>query len=219
MTPLRVTIRLGSPWVVPRHPLHLDAVLAALRVQEAEDAGDPNPYEVQHDLPLERYTAPSGEWVFRAGILRPLSHQGGTFLVTMTGRANLIAIAEDVSDGLVKLRSGSINPAGGPFRSSIFNLHAQWVDTLFAEAVGDPDRIGELLQRLEFLGARRSSAMGRVLSVSVDPINEARWHDRVLPEDADLELSRPMALAMGNLRVPYWRRTTVQPVLSPLDWS
>lgn len=51
MKPFRVTIQLAGPMIIPKHPIHLDGLLAALHVQALEEAGHPSPWDEQHNLP------------------------------------------------------------------------------------------------------------------------------------------------------------------------
>lgn len=216
MMPLRITIRLAGAMMRPRHLLHLDAVLAALRVQQAEADGDPDPWARQHDLPLARWTAPCGQWVFCASAFH-FDRVGRPVIVPMTARTSVTRLGEDIADGLVDYRASAINPAGGTFKSSAFGISAQLVTAAHAECIGEMADVTALLTGLEFLGARRAQAFGRVAGIEVTPVLAADWLARVMPASWGAETAAGYALAQQCLRPPYWQRGRMRAALVPLD--
>lgn len=218
---LRITVTLSTPMVEPDNLLHLDGLLAALRVRQAEAATDEpvDPLQVQHDIPVERYTSPSGEWVFKASAFR-LHRETETRNWMQTGRTDLVRVAEDRHSGLLKLRSSKPNLAGGPFKSSAYHYPVLWTG-LVAYCVGDKQAIEGLLKDCEQIGGRRGVGSGKIQSIEVStiPEQECIWVYRALPLDADdLNLQGTYATAMKGLRPPYWDRTLHQPVNTPLDF-
>lgn len=216
MEPMRVTIHLIAPMCCPPHPIHLDGVLSAMRVARAQRDGAADAWAFEHDLPLERMQSRSGQWVFKAGILRgePIM---APHTMLMTSKFSPARVAEHLSANLFETGQTRINPAGGHFKSSILTESVQWFSALRADAVGDLRAVSELLADLQFLGARRSLGMGRVSHVLVEPCEEACWQDRALPTDALAEAAGEVVLTHGALRAPYWRRTDHQAILLPID--
>lgn len=218
---LRVTITLSSPMVEPDNLLHLDGLLAALRVRQAEAAtAEPvDPLQVQHDIPLERYTSPSGEWVFKASAFQ-LQRETETRMWMQTGRTDLVRVAEDRQSGLLKLRTSKPNLAGGPFKSSAYHYPVLWA-CLVAFCVGDKQAIENLLKDCDQIGGRRGVGSGKIQSIEVSAIQEmdCNWMYRAMPVDAaNLKGQGEYAQAMKGLRPPYWDRTKHLPVLTPLNF-
>src|ERR1700686_3591060 len=129
MESMRVAVELSSPIQLPEHPIHLDGVLSALRVQELEEAGHPDPWSVQHDVPLARYVAPDGEWCFKASIFTGAPEME-PFFAPLSYRINLAQVAEDRASGLLALRASKANTAGGAFRAGIHLKPMAWVRQL-----------------------------------------------------------------------------------------
>ncbi|AXZ89115.1 MULTISPECIES: hypothetical protein [Pseudomonas aeruginosa group] len=209
-----MTIQLAGPMIIPKHPIHLDGLLAALHVQALEEAGHPSPWDEQHNLPLERYVTQSGEWVFKASMLRgsPLIEP---HLYMITSRTDTARVADDIEAGLLKCRQARLNTSTGPFKSGLQNLHTVWVKELHADAIGDIPAIEKLLQRLEFVGPRRGLGMGRVASVALEETSGAQWTNRHLPLDADVDASTSLIPQFGALRPPYWDKTAMTTIVSP----
>ncbi|MPQ69349.1 hypothetical protein [Pseudomonas sp. MWU12-2323] len=217
---LRITVTLSTPMVEPNNLLHLDGLLAALRVRQAEAATDEpvDPLEVQHDIPLERYTSPSMEWVFKASAFR-LHRETETRMWMQSGRMDLVRVAEDRQSGLLKLRAAKPNLAGGYFKSSAYHNPILWAG-LEAYCVGDKQAIESLLKDCDQVGGRRGVGSGKVQSIEVCTISEeeCNWMYRALPVDTDLAVQGEYATSMKGLRPPYWDRTQHLPVLTPLDF-
>lgn len=216
-TLLRVQVRLDRPIHVGAQPVLLDGLLSALAVQRATAQGHTDPWSVQHDIPVDRYRSPSGQWVFKASMFRPINPDT-PFSFSMVSRINVRDAAFDIEDGLLKARQAAPNPAGGTFKTSFFPVLAQWAQAWEAYVVGDIDAIGALLKDMTHLGGRRSIGMGAVSEVTVQASDgpAVLWTDRPLPEDFSGETTRPMALAMSALQAPYWRRSSFVPALVPL---
>lgn len=219
MQPFRVQITLRTPMVEPRQAFHLDALLSALRVQVAEKGSESvDPRSIHHDLPLDRYTSPSGEWCFKASAFR-LHRESEAFPWMMTSRSDLVMAAEDRQSGFLKLRAAAPNTAGGPFKSSKFTVDLVWA-SLEAWGVGDVEGVRELMAHCTHVGGRRGTSCGEVDRIEVQPVSaeECPWYRRALPEDSE---SFPnlgtRALSIGHLRAPYWDKREHRKVLVPVD--
>lgn len=217
---LKVTIRLSTPMVEPGDLFHLDALLGALRVDQAraEFGEGINPRDYHHDLPLDKYSAGEGDWVFKASAFtyaRELESQNSM----QTGRLNITTAAKHRDEGFLLLRAAKPNIAGGPFKTSIYQYPVIWA-TLTAYCVGEQAGIAELLSHCRQVGGRRGVGSGQVAGVSVEVIdeNECVWSQRAMPENSDPQLlAGDYAKVMASLRGPYWDRTLHQPVLAPTE--
>lgn len=217
MEPLWVIIELERPLALGTRPMHLDGLLSFARVEQAAEDGETDPWALQHDLPLERYTSPSGQWCFKASLLAPCP-ASEPFTVLLTGRIEAARVVQDRETVLDTGRTTKINPAGGYFKGSIFNQSVQWVDRLVASAVGEKAEIERLMQRITAVGRRRNIGFGAVRSVTVLPSSdEEAWSWRTLPSDADFEPAVTMALSDGNLHAPYWKRASAVESIEPID--
>lgn len=218
MDPLKITINLSTPMVEPGDQFHLDALLGALRVKEAQaEFGDGiNPRDHHYDLPLDRYHSPSGQWVFKASAFS-LNRLAGSQNWMQSGRINTTEAARHRNEGLLRYRTAKPNPAGGPFKNTLYHYPLAWA-TLVAYCIGDKVRIADLLSQCRQVGGRRGVGSGRVSSFSVEaiPSSECKWAWRTMPEDTEEHLLvGEYALAMSSLRSPYWDRTLHQRVIIP----
>lgn len=216
---LKVTISLSTPMVEPGDLFHLDALLGALRVNRARaELGDGiDPRAHHHDLPLERYHSPSGQWVFKASAFR-LEKLLESQTWMQTSRINIAEAARHREEGFLLLRAAKPNPAGGPFKNSLYHYPVVLAN-LTAFCVGDKAVIEDLLSECRLVGGRRGVGCGRVagFSVEVVPESECNWACRSMPDDSDESLTNGHALAMSSLRSPYWDRAQHQPVLTPTN--
>lgn len=218
MKPLRVSITLKSPMSVSSHALTLDGLLSGLVVRRAEDGGHADPYSVQHDLPLDRYESPSGDWVFKASRILG-EQQGEVFTSMLTSRFNAMTVLRDMDDGLVQSKRAYMQTDGGYFKSTLERMHLRWMSTLSAYAVGDEDAVRDILSDLRYLGGRRALASGTVRSVSVEvvPDDECVWWNRPMPVDTDIALDRvTFAPDWGTLHAPYWKRSQQTEIITPI---
>lgn len=216
---LKVTISLSTPMVEPGDLFHFDALLGALRVNKARaELGDAiDPREYHYDLPLERYYSRSGQWVFKASAFR-LEKLLESQTWMQTSRINIAEAARHREEGFLLLRAAKPNPAGGPFKNSLYRYPVALAN-LTAFCVGDKAFIEDLLSECRLVGGRRGVGCGRVagFSVAVVPEVECNWIWRSMPHDSDESLTCGHALAMSSLRSPYWDRAQHHPVLTPTN--
>ena len=217
---LKVTINLSTPMMEPGDLFHLDALLGALRVNEVRaQLGDGiNPRDHHYDLPLEQYHSQSGQWVFKASALR-LHKAIASQNWMQTSRISITEASRHRSQGLLLHRAVKPNPAGGPFKNSLYHFPLAW-GTLTAYCVGDQARVADLLSQCRQIGGRRGVGSGQVASFTVEVVPEAEceWAWRSMPEDTDESiLAGDYALAMSSLRSPYWDRALHQPTLIPTN--
>jgi CRISPR type IV-associated protein Csf3 len=218
MVNLKVTIDLSNPMMEPGDLLHLDALLGALRVSRARaEHGDAiNPRDYHYDLPLERYQAPSGDWVFKASAFK-LKRQLPNQMWMQTGRLSIVEAARHRQSGFLQLRAGKPNPAGGPFKTSIYHRPIVQAE-LTAFCVGDQQGIEALLSECRQIGGKRGVGFGQVAGFKVEPVAETDcpWSWRALPADADPRLvTSEHARCIAAIRGPYWDRTLHVEALAP----
>lgn len=218
MKPLRVTITLATPMMEPGHPFHLDALLAALRVNQEGcfDTGT-DPRACHHHLPLERYVSPSGQWVFKASAFK-FRKEIPSRSWMMSGGLNTTTAAEHRHAGLLNLRANKPNPAGGHFKGSIFHKPLLWTE-LIAYCIGDEAGVSKLLTSCEQVGGKRGTGFGRVQSVSIEPVtlDECNWQQRVLPSDYDEPGVSELVRVISAITPPYWDRSLHQFALMSPD--
>lgn len=217
---LKVTISLRTPMLEPGDLFHLDALLGALRVNEVRhELGEGiDPRDHHYDLPLAKYHTPSGQWVFKASAFRLQKHIAAQNWM-QTSRINIPEAARHRSEGLLLLKAAKPNPAGGPFKNSLFHFQLAW-GTLTAYCIGDLTRVAELLSQCRQIGGRRGVGCGQVANVEVEVVaeSECAWAWRAMPEDSEEKyLEGEYALAMAAVRGPYWDRTTHRPALIPTN--
>lgn len=218
MEPLVVVIDLQGPMVESKDLLHLDAILGAIKVRQvrAQLGDDINPRDYHYDLPLERYTSPSGDWVFKASAFkqqRDIAPQ----MWMQTGKIGLSEAARHRQEGWLSLRASKPVLGGGPFKRSVF--HESLVSgQLTAFCIGDKAGVEALLADCTQIGGRRGTGFGRVKSISVTPVaaDQCLWHYRALPVDAECALEGHV-LSTAALQAPYWDRTLHRAVLVPTD--
>lgn len=210
-TPIQVRFRLVRPMHLPSYPIHLDALLAWARVQEAEEQGMDDPYATQEDLPLER--SGRGEdavWCASQILARPLAPP---MQLVMTKRFELDALAHAkdraFSGGPNKLPMGT-----GPFKAFVLNAPVAWVGEVVAYALGDPERVGELLERVPSIGKLRRNTLGKIAERRILPDSRAReaWKLRVMPDP--IPGYQPI---QATIAPPYWDKTRRRTAYCPVE--
>lgn len=170
MTPMRVRAHLASgiahaaPWGIA-----LDGLLASelwadhkatcrearttyVRAMELEDPPD-------LDLPLHRCTAGgSGTWHWSATCAYPDQDHGRLDVRSWTGRVDPRAL-EQVAIRLPK----TVSDRQGRYRARRMPLLVTPCTSVTWHAVGDVDKVGELLEPIASIGKKRSSGEGHVL--------------------------------------------------------
>lgn len=201
--PLKVTftIKSNSPIREPMHLIHLDALLAWSRVQQAVEENDSRGFEVQHDLPLERLTSKDGHWVFAASALHyaPFMRE----LRYWSRKTDLGMLASDREDGLLALRANKISTSSGPWKQASQFEPLLHIAKAEAWCIGNKEAIETLLERVKFIGKRRSRGYGETTKISVEYDNSAneKVNARVFswqrtPQHIEMEC---------GTKPPYWK--------------
>jgi len=178
LVPLRIRAHLAAgiaqaaPWGVA-----LDGLLAAelWAEQKAQRRGDGGGYvpamenrdPPDLDLPLARCVPRTGPWHWAATCALPDQVIGRTDVHTWTGRVDARAL-EQVATHLPK----TVSDRQGRYRARRMPLLVTPCSSLTWHAVGDADRVRQVLQGIVSIGKKRSSGEGHVL----------RWEVNVAPE-------------------------------------
>jgi CRISPR type IV-associated protein Csf3 len=212
MEPLRIEFDLVTPMVVPKRPLHLDALLAFARVDEALTAKDPEALSYQEELPLAVHRQ-GDDWVWKASQLAftaaPLAE---VHAVAMTRPLTLDQIASDNAQGKWSGKLKKLAMGTGPFKGYDLRLFVRQYDRAIAFCIGDKSEIERLLGRLTHLGSTRRNDWGRIekVAVEVDPKAEEQWKARALPSSmAGLTMAGHHPGTV-TIRAPYWDRRNWQ---------
>jgi CRISPR type IV-associated protein Csf3 len=208
MKPFRIDWTLSMPMVMPEHPIHLDAILAAVRVERA--AGEADPLAAQHDLPLEKEVC--GEsWVWKASAIQstpalPLQ------MCMMTRRTDAVRLAFD-RETIVQTRLSIANEGTGLLKNYDLRFAVQWHKSLSAWGVGDIDQVRDLLASVRYLGKMRRNGWGQIKEcrVEADDLAMSHWSRRTLPESMAGLASSQHAPTVAVCSPPYWNRAQAEP--------
>lgn len=221
MEPIKITISLRRAMVTPNHLLHSDALLSGLHIEQLEananQAIDPDKH--QHDLPIDRYYSPSGQWCFKASAFL-LHKEPGSELQNRftTRRVSENLAAELIGQGVLQARQSKPNRAGGHFKMGLSSYLSGWYQAT-AFMIADKAKVKNLLSDLRNLGAKKAINSGEIESVKVESVTESEcfWQMRALPSDFDEAIDKQISLckSVGNLRPPYWKKSNYQLVLEP----
>lgn len=230
MHSLKITFTFGSPVVVDsEYPLHLDALLAWCRVQEAIEQGIAEPWPLGDDLPLEK-AGTGKDWVWKASRLL-FTAEAPRQLVNMQRKSSPEQFYADFDDGLWSndkagkvFKEGQkpkkppvVNTQSGQFRAYQFYVSTQWMKKAEAWCIGDPVRVKELLHRLESIGKMGRNGFGTVASVEVEVVpDQEQWRIRVLPEDVEGLSGVNYAPVTSAPRAPYWDKLKCVPMFEPI---
>ena len=210
-TPFRVTWRLSHPVCLSERPLHLDALLAWVRVKEAVSSGLPaqQALKTQEDLPLDRAVKGVSE-VWKASALQ-FQFRSTPFLVQMTRRTSLDDLAF-ASERVLTTRKNKISQGTGQYKDYDLRITCQWVERVEAFGVGDLAAVRLLLTQVPALGRLTRNGWGTISETKIEPDDEAleKWRYRTLPSAFDK--TEWHYAGMGSVRPPYWRRDAWEPV-------
>lgn len=212
MTPIKVVFRFSSPVVVDsEYPIHLDALLAWARVNEAEEAKATSPWLLQDDLPLAR-AGNGDDWVWQASRLC-FTAAAPRQIVNQQRKCDPERYYRDHKEGYWRAtrsdKPPTINPLSGQFRAYQFYVSTQWMDRAEAWCVGDIDRVRRLLSRITHVGKMGRNGFGLIssLEIEIDDSAHEAWKLRALPKDVEGISNVPYVSALTPPRAPYWEKT------------
>ena len=211
MMPFRVTWRLSRPVCLGDRPLHLDALLAWARVDEAVQSGRTaqEALKAQEDLPLERAIKGDSQ-VWKASALM-FKFRSSPFLVQMTRRTSPEELAF-ARGRIMTTRKNTVTQGAGPFKDYDLRIACQWVDNVCAYGVGDLPAVSQLLKQVTALGKITRNGWGTIseMQIAADEDANEKWCYRTLP--ANFEKTQWHYPGVGGVRPPYWRREGWVPV-------
>lgn len=176
----------------PNEPIHLDALLAwVLAPHQGLRHVDRSTSPGRARLPLMA-TRIDGHEIWRASALFPEGY---------TGEA-IWHWRKRFRQNRAELTSGSPNLTNGQYRDWQMPVPLLLCTRMVAYASGNGREIRKTVRRLRYLGKKRAHGHGRVLSTSVDPVDE----DRALSMDgrAMRWLPDPNGSRLVRPSPPYW---------------
>jgi CRISPR type IV-associated protein Csf3 len=183
----------------PEAPIHLDALIAWAAVFETGG----QTYEAQDHLPLEKYTAASGKWTWKASQL--VYNSGHRQSIPLTRRLDVDECARDQTDGVFRANNLNVlTPGTGVYKSYNFMVPIVAVDVVHAWCVGEEKTIERLLSHVRHVGKLGRIDYGRIKKWTVtidDEPNRERWRLRTMPDSHD-----GYNATIGTLSPPYWER-------------
>ena len=216
--PFVVTFTLANAMVEPKGPMALDALLSWASVRRAECAGHPQPFSVEHDLPLERHSV-GDAWCFKASNLS-FDWVGDRSRTVYTKRQQADDYIEAVMKGAMsEFMDGQFDNQRGYYKAGLFVEPLRFVEKAQAWGVGDIEEVKALLRWIESLGKLRRHGRGRIAEVTVEEDARAldKWANRTLPVGSPHASEGSHARAIGALVSPYWKREKFGEVLMKLE--
>jgi CRISPR type IV-associated protein Csf3 len=210
MQPLRIECRLATAWCPPPTGLHLDGLLGFAAVDEAvqERRAVPDYDAILAELPFARHE--SGVWC--ASIFSVVNYAGQERRY-LTQKTDVITMATMIGLGVVEASGGAvIDTQRGPFKNGQAFYTVEHAQGLRAWCMGEPERILDLLGRIEAVGIKTRLGLGTLLPfddtgelwrVVEDEEARERWKRRTSPE----ALTADALPAVGAWKPPYWRGT------------
>lgn len=179
MKSIRISLEISSPILVPKFPIHLDALLFAS-------------YQLNTDLTDEEILIRLGDvlvvhdGIFKASAMRyirtkqtPINSRQLS-LVTRTHWEEWPYSKHE--------RVKSIETKGGGFRKRVTEYNAISTCAVEFHAVGDPEKIKYLLENLGFIGLNNSQGFGEITEISIEEDQDFTFFD----EDGELARSLPV---------------------------
>lgn len=194
--------------VAPDQPIHLDAVLAAVLVNNACRREENDPFAWQEKLPVAKQWV-GDEWVWKASQLVFQIDPHATTNVINIRRYELPEWSKD--KGVFWNGKKNVIPSGtGHAKAFLFNLPLWYCLKAYAWVDAEEEQIMPILRQVEFLGKNRRNGFGRVFSLNVNKIeNKEQWKRRTLPESFHKYVDGHK-LGMATVRPPYFRRDNQQ---------
>ena len=159
-------LRNGSPIREPQHLIHLDALMAYIKVQESVEDGASD-FSAQDELPLATVTTKDAShpvWAASALQYQPSMRE----LRYWSRKTDIAAIAQAQGDGLLRMKGNIINAGSGPWKQYSQFEKLLHVSTITAWCIGDINEVERLLSQIMHIGKRRSRGYGEVVELVVD---------------------------------------------------
>lgn len=213
MSPLRITWSINSHVVIPGDPIHLDALVAKGRYNEAEQAGY-SPVEAiaaSKDLPFRKQ---DGVWCASQLFFQS---RATTELQPRIRRINPHETTDAIKRNEVNPGRRSVTQTNqGRDRNFLITTIIRHCSSAVAWCVGERDDIEYMLSLLPWIGKLGREGYGVVRSISIDddPKAESLWTMRNLPASFDRSEFPNHYLSSGHTSPPYWRKSGVKQILA-----
>lgn len=181
MKAIRINLEISSPILVPKYPIHLDALLYA-SYQLNTDLSD------EEILKLLDTVLAKQDDIYKASALRYIRTKQTPIqslewsLVTRTHWEEWAYSKHE--------REKSVIVKGGGFRKRVTEYSAISTGSVEFHAVGDPEKIKYLLENLGFIGLNNSQGFGEITAIDIEEDEDFSFFD----EDGELARSLPIHL-------------------------
>lgn len=199
MKPLKISLEISSPILVPKYPVHLDALLYS-SLQLNTNFSDE---EILNEL---NKILESEDGIFKASAMRYLRTKeqsvvtGEWSLVTRTHWTEWPYSSHE--------REKSIIVKGGGFRKRVTTYNSIITPAVEFHAVGDPQKIKYLLENLGFIGLNNSQGFGEITRIDIEDDSDFSFFD----EDGQLARCLPVHMVSQNKLSEYLRlKNSVKP--------
>jgi len=188
---------------------HGDAALSSPSAAEiADETSRPDP-----EMPLAVHGDPGGWWCYAVSQAELIGHCG-TDVVHWHKRFDDTLADELIERGALDMgRRSKINTASGEFKAYRMPLYLELVDRLEWYAIGDRERIRDLLTRhIRHLGKKHARGHGAVIAWEVEPWDGPQdrwlWRSPGMP-------ARPVPIQM----LPDWSGHVTYAAFRPPAWA
>lgn len=199
MKPIKISLEISSPILVPKYPIHLDALLYA-SYQLNTNLSDT---EILNEL--EKVLAKE-DGIFKASALRYVRTKQSPISMcewSLVTRTHWIEWPYSSHE-----REKTIIVKGGGFRKRVTAYNAILTATVEFHAVGEPRKIKYLLESLGFIGLNNSQGFGEITAVEVDDDDDFCFFD----EEGELARCLPLHMVSSEKAQHYLRvKNSVKP--------
>ena len=192
MKPIKISLEISSPILVPKYPIHLDALLYA-SYQLNTNLSDT---EILNEL--EKVLAKE-DGIFKASALRYVRTKQSPISMcewSLVTRTHWIEWPYSSHE-----REKTITVKGGGFRKRVTTYNAILTSTVEFHAVGEPKKIKYLLESLGFIGLNNSQGFGEITAVEIDDDDDFCFFD----EEGELARCLPLHMVSSEKVQHYLR--------------
>lgn len=222
MKPLRVTFTMTTPMVIPGHPIHLDALLARVAVDNAHASPDTafsEAIKAQETLPFQKWTH-AEHTGYCASCLYLRQPDPAPAMRHMFTRPEIDLFAKARRNGH-PVRKNHFPQGTGAYKLFALKIPVRRYAEAVAWCIGDPQAVLGLASQVPSIGKLARNQHGTVHSVKVedDPKALQRWKRRNLPHGADTDNEVSYFPAAAAVFPPYWKRPNFIAALTPAGWA
>ncbi len=211
MKPIKISLEISSPILVPKYPIHLDALLFASYQLNT------NLTDTEILKELEKVLAKEDE-IFKASAMRFVRTKQKPIL---TGEWSLVTRTHWVEWPYSQHdREKTIIVKGGGFRKRVTAYNSIITSAVEFHAVGEPSKIKYLLENLGFIGLNNSQGFGEITGIQIDDDEDYCFFDeegelaRCLPVHmVSSENSRHYLKIKNSVKPPYKTSERVDSVI------